>query len=94
MAPIETPRLRLRLPDAADAQPCMAIFRDPEVVEKKQVTLTEAPVSSSLSTQAFAAQASLSNVPALIEPLRRRVSMFRTLGGKDDASSSRTRHRR
>jgi RimJ/RimL family protein N-acetyltransferase len=43
MAPIETPRLLLRVPDAADAEPFMEVFWDPEVVANKQVTLTEAP---------------------------------------------------
>ena len=43
MASIETARLLLRLPAAADAEPFMDFIWDPEVVEKKQVTLTEAP---------------------------------------------------
>jgi RimJ/RimL family protein N-acetyltransferase len=43
MVPVETPRLLLRLPDLSDAAPFMDILWDPEVVEKKQVTLTEAP---------------------------------------------------
>jgi RimJ/RimL family protein N-acetyltransferase len=43
MVPVETPRLLLRLPDASDAEPFMDILWDPEVVEKKQVTVTEAP---------------------------------------------------
>jgi RimJ/RimL family protein N-acetyltransferase len=43
MVPVETPRLLLRLPEASDAEPFMEILWDPEVVEKKQVTLTEAP---------------------------------------------------
>jgi len=43
MVPIETPRLLLRRPEVSDAEPFMEIFWDPEVVEKKQVTLTEAP---------------------------------------------------
>lgn len=43
MPPIETPRLVLRLPEVSDAEPFMAIMWDPEVVEKKQVTLTEEP---------------------------------------------------
>ena len=43
MAPVETPRLQLRLPTLADALPYMEFMWDPEVVEKKQVTLTEAP---------------------------------------------------
>ena len=41
--PLETPRLLLRLPELSDVEPFMAIFWDPEVVEKKQVTLTESP---------------------------------------------------
>ena len=43
MPSIETPRLRLRPPQAGDAAAFMEIFWDPEVVEKRQVTLTEAP---------------------------------------------------
>jgi RimJ/RimL family protein N-acetyltransferase len=43
MSAIETPRLRLRRPELADAEPFMDILWDPEVVEKKQVTLTEDP---------------------------------------------------
>jgi RimJ/RimL family protein N-acetyltransferase len=43
MARVETPRLLLRLPDLSDADPFMEIFWDREVVEKKQVTLTEPP---------------------------------------------------
>jgi RimJ/RimL family protein N-acetyltransferase len=43
MAPVETPRLLLRLPEIADAEPFMAIMWDPEVVAKKQVTLREEP---------------------------------------------------
>jgi RimJ/RimL family protein N-acetyltransferase len=43
MAALETPRLLLRVPNAADAEPFMAIFWDAEVVEKRQVTLTEPP---------------------------------------------------
>ena len=41
--PVETARLVLRLPEVADAGAFMAIFEDPEVVERKQVTLTEPP---------------------------------------------------
>ena len=41
--PLETPRLLLRLPELSDVEPFMGIFWDPEVVEKKQVTLTESP---------------------------------------------------
>jgi RimJ/RimL family protein N-acetyltransferase len=40
---IETARLLLRVPELADAEALMGIFWDPEVVEKKQVTLTEPP---------------------------------------------------
>jgi len=43
MAPVETPRLLLRLPTVADAEPYMDFMWDAEVVAKKQVTLTEAP---------------------------------------------------
>jgi RimJ/RimL family protein N-acetyltransferase len=43
MARLETPRLSLRPPLAADAEAFMDIFWDPEVVANKQVTLTEAP---------------------------------------------------
>jgi RimJ/RimL family protein N-acetyltransferase len=43
MTTIETPRLFLRLPQVSDAEPFMPILWDPEVVAKKQVTLTEAP---------------------------------------------------
>jgi RimJ/RimL family protein N-acetyltransferase len=43
MTPVETTRLLLRRTEASDAEPFMEIFWDPEVVEKKQVTLTEAP---------------------------------------------------
>ena len=41
--PLETPRLLLRLPELSDVEPFVGIFWDPEVVEKKQVTLTESP---------------------------------------------------
>jgi RimJ/RimL family protein N-acetyltransferase len=41
VATIETPRLLLRLPEAADAQPFLEIHQDPEVVERKQVRLME-----------------------------------------------------
>ena len=41
--PIETARLLLRLPETADARPLMEIIWDAEVVELKQVTLTEPP---------------------------------------------------
>jgi RimJ/RimL family protein N-acetyltransferase len=43
MDPLETPRLLLRVTEVSDAESFMEIFWDPEVVEKKQVTLTEAP---------------------------------------------------
>jgi [ribosomal protein S5]-alanine N-acetyltransferase len=43
MASIETARLRLRRTELTDAEPFMEILWDPEVVEKKQVTLTEDP---------------------------------------------------
>src|SRR5438105_1077830 len=41
--PLQTARLSLRVPELADAEPLMDIFWDPEVVAKKQVTLTEPP---------------------------------------------------
>src|SRR5262245_16670424 len=41
--PIETSRLLLRLPETADARALMEIIWDAEVVELKQVTLTEPP---------------------------------------------------
>ncbi len=40
---VETPRLLLREPELADAQAFMGIMWDPEVVERKQVTLLEPP---------------------------------------------------
>jgi RimJ/RimL family protein N-acetyltransferase len=40
---VETARLLLRVPELADAEALMGIIWDPEVVEKKQVTLTEPP---------------------------------------------------
>ncbi|MEO8678804.1 MAG: GNAT family N-acetyltransferase [Vicinamibacterales bacterium] len=40
---IDTPRLLLRVPVLADAEAFMGIFWDPEVVERKQVTLHEPP---------------------------------------------------
>jgi RimJ/RimL family protein N-acetyltransferase len=40
---VETARLLLRLPELADAEALMDVFWDPEVVEQKQVTLTEPP---------------------------------------------------
>jgi RimJ/RimL family protein N-acetyltransferase len=41
--PFETPRLLLRVPQLADAEPFMGIFWDPEVVDQKQVTLRQPP---------------------------------------------------
>jgi RimJ/RimL family protein N-acetyltransferase len=41
--PVQTPRLLLRVPDVGDATALMGIFWDPEVVERKQVTLLEPP---------------------------------------------------
>ena len=41
--PVETRRLRLRVPELADAPALMTIIWDPEVVEKRQVTLLEPP---------------------------------------------------
>jgi RimJ/RimL family protein N-acetyltransferase len=55
MGPIETPRLWLRMPEDADAEPFMAILWDPEVVENKQVTLTEAPGDLGLARRNTAA---------------------------------------
>lgn len=55
MVPVETPRLLLRRPDASDAEPFMEILWDPEVVEKKQVTLTEAPGDIDLARRKTAA---------------------------------------
>jgi RimJ/RimL family protein N-acetyltransferase len=40
---VETARLLLRVPEPADANAFMGIFWDPEVVERKQVTLREPP---------------------------------------------------
>lgn len=40
---LETARLLLRVPELADAEAFMGIFWDPEVVERKQVTLREPP---------------------------------------------------
>jgi RimJ/RimL family protein N-acetyltransferase len=40
---VETARLLLRVPELADAESLMGIFWDPEVVERKQVTLREEP---------------------------------------------------
>jgi RimJ/RimL family protein N-acetyltransferase len=39
----ETSRLLLRMPELADAEALMGILWDPEVVQKKQVTLLEPP---------------------------------------------------
>ena len=55
MVDVETPRLLLRRPEASDAEPFMGIFWDPEVVEKKQVTLTEAPGDLDLARRKTAA---------------------------------------
>jgi RimJ/RimL family protein N-acetyltransferase len=41
--PVETERLLLRVPMLADAEALMGILWDPEVVERKQVTLHEPP---------------------------------------------------
>jgi RimJ/RimL family protein N-acetyltransferase len=41
--PLQTARLLIRLPELGDTEPLMDIFWDPEVVAKKQVTLTEPP---------------------------------------------------
>ncbi len=43
MLSVETPRLLLRLPQETDAGPFVIIHQDPEVLEKKQVTLTAPP---------------------------------------------------
>ncbi len=43
MISAETPRLLLRLPEELDAEPFVIIHQDPEVLEKKQVTLTAPP---------------------------------------------------
>ena len=40
---VETARLLLRVPELTDAEALMGIFWDPEVVERKQVTLLEPP---------------------------------------------------
>jgi RimJ/RimL family protein N-acetyltransferase len=40
---VETARLLLRVPELADAEALMGIIWDPEVVERKQVTLREPP---------------------------------------------------
>lgn len=53
--PPETPRLLLRMPAVSDAEPFMEIFWDPEVVEKKQVTLTESPGDLDLARRYTAA---------------------------------------
>ncbi|HKY22766.1 MAG TPA: GNAT family N-acetyltransferase [Vicinamibacterales bacterium] len=39
VAPVETPRLLLRLPEANDAAPFLEIHQDPEAIERKQVVL-------------------------------------------------------
>jgi RimJ/RimL family protein N-acetyltransferase len=41
--PIQTERLVLRLPVADDAEPFVEIHQDPEVIARKQVTLTAPP---------------------------------------------------
>jgi RimJ/RimL family protein N-acetyltransferase len=43
LQPIETERLLLRLPVADDAEPFVEIHQDPEVIARKQVTLTSPP---------------------------------------------------
>ena len=43
MTSVETARLLLRLPEETDAGPFVIIHQDPEVLEKKQVTLTAPP---------------------------------------------------
>jgi RimJ/RimL family protein N-acetyltransferase len=43
LLPIETERLLLRLPAADDAEPFVEIHQDPEVIARKQVTLTSPP---------------------------------------------------
>ena len=50
-APVETPRLVLRVPELADAETFIGIFWDPEVVERKQVTLTDPPGGLELATK-------------------------------------------
>jgi RimJ/RimL family protein N-acetyltransferase len=40
---VDTPRLLLRVPEPLDAEAFMGIFWDPEVVERKQVTLNAPP---------------------------------------------------
>jgi RimJ/RimL family protein N-acetyltransferase len=43
VTPIETKRLLLRVPVADDAEPFVEIHQDPEVLARKQVTLTSPP---------------------------------------------------
>ena len=43
LLPIETERLLLRLPVADDAEPFVQIHQDPEVIARRQVTLTSPP---------------------------------------------------
>jgi RimJ/RimL family protein N-acetyltransferase len=43
IGPVETARLQLRVPELGDAEALMGILWDPEVVERKQVTLVEPP---------------------------------------------------
>jgi RimJ/RimL family protein N-acetyltransferase len=46
---VETERLLMRVPQLTDAEALMAIFWDPEVVERKQVTLLEPPAGLDLA---------------------------------------------
>jgi RimJ/RimL family protein N-acetyltransferase len=55
MVPIETARLLLRRPAESDAEAFMEIMWDEEVVDKKQVTLTEAPGDLDLARRNTAA---------------------------------------
>ena len=41
MSTVDTPRLLLRLPEIDDAQAFLDIHQDPELIELKQITLTE-----------------------------------------------------
>jgi RimJ/RimL family protein N-acetyltransferase len=52
---LETSRLLLRLPELDDAKAFMEIFWDPEVVAKKQVTLTAPPGDLALATRSTSA---------------------------------------
>jgi len=49
--PLETARLLLRVPEVTDAEALMGIIWDPEVVERKQVTLFEPPGGLELATK-------------------------------------------